>query len=186
MKKKGIYPFLVGQRIYLREVRPSDVNEDYYRWMNDPEVTRYLESGVYPNSRENLEAYVREKLGDRNSVFLAIVFKEGHRHIGNIKLGPIDWIHRLGDVGIMIGERDCWGKGYASEAISLISRYAFGRLDLHKLTAACCDSNTGSAKAFQKSGFEIEGIRKQHAFFDGKYSDVVIMGLTNPEGRNHE
>src|SRR5262249_1908718 len=92
--------FLAGPRLYLGEVRHSDVNETYYRWMNDPEVTRYLESRFYPHSLEGLRAYVTSKLGDRDNIFLAIVLKDGDRHIGNIKLGPIHWMHRYADIGL--------------------------------------------------------------------------------------
>ena len=107
MIEKTFYPFLKGERIYLREVRPTDVTDTYYRWMNDPAVTTFLESRFYPNSLEGLREYVTHKLGDRDNIFLAIVLKADHRQIGNIKLGPINWIHRFGDIGILIGEKDC-------------------------------------------------------------------------------
>ena len=174
--------FLEGERLYLREVRPSDVSESYYRWMNDPEVTRHLESRFYPNSLEALREYVAGKTGDRDNVFLAIVLKEGDRHIGNIKLGPINWIHRFADVGLLLGEKDCWGKGYATEAIRLVVDYAFSKLNLHKLTAGCYDLNQGSIKAFQKAGFVVEGVRKQHYFCDAAYIDAVLLGMLRPEG----
>ena len=170
MKNQPDYTrFLEGERIYLREVRPSDVNESYYRWMNDPEVTRYLETRFFPNAMEGLREYVASKLGDRDNVFLAIVLKQGDRHIGNIKLGSINWIHRFADVGLMIGEKDCWGKGYATEAISLVTLYAFKTLNLHRLTAGCYDANMGSAKAFIKAGWQQEGIRKSHFYSNGTY-----------------
>jgi len=182
MSDSGVRHFIEGERIYLREVRPSDVNENYYSWMNDPEVTRYLESRFYPNSMEGLHEYVASKLGDRDNVFLAIVLKEGDRHIGNIKLGPINWIHRLADVGILIGEKACWGKGYATEAIRLVANYAFRMLNLHKLTAGCYELNQGSAKAFQKAGFVIDGVRKQHHYCDAAYIDAVLLGMLKPKG----
>lgn len=172
--------FLDGSRIYLREVRPSDVNENYYRWMNDPEVTCFLESRFYPNSMEKLREYVQTKIGNPDNIFLALVLKEGERHIGNIKLGPIHWIHRTSDLGIIIGEKDCWGKGYANEAIKLMVDYAFNVLHLHKITAGAYGSNEGSIKAFQKVCFEIEGIRKKQYFLKGQYIDGVLMGLINP------
>lgn len=173
------YPFLVGERIYLREVRPSDVNENYYRWMNNPTITDFLESRFYPNSIEKLKEYVEGKLTDTNNIFLAIVLKENNRHIGNIKLGPINWNHRFGDIGIIIGENDCQGKGLATEAIMLLSKHAFETLNLHKITAGAYDSNIGSVKAFQKAGFEVEGKRKGYFFSKGKYVDMIIMGLIN-------
>jgi RimJ/RimL family protein N-acetyltransferase len=169
--------FLEGERLYLREVRPSDVNEDYHRWMNDPEVTRYLESRFYPNSMEKLREYVAGKLGDRDNVFLAIVLKESDQHIGNIKLGPINWIHRFGDVGILIGEKDCWGKGYATEAIRLVVDYAFQTLNLHKLTAGAYDANQGSVRAFLKAEFTQEGVRKNQFYCSGRYVDGILLGI---------
>ncbi|MBW1774061.1 MAG: GNAT family N-acetyltransferase [Deltaproteobacteria bacterium] len=173
-----------GERIYLRVVRPADVTEHYCSWMNDPEVNAYLESRFYPHTMESLQDYVKEKSEDSRTVFLAIVLKNGDRHIGNIKLGPIDWNHRRGDIGIIIGEKDCWGKGYASEAIGLISDYAFNKLNLHKITAGAYQTNPGALKAFLKNGFQEEGIRKQHVYCEGQYLDIIQMGLMNPRGSN--
>lgn len=174
--------FLEAEHLFLREVRPSDVNECYYNWMNDPKVTQYLESRFFPNSIEVLRKYVEAKLDDRDNVFLAIVLKKEQRHIGNIKLGPIHWIHRTGDIGLIIGEHDCWGRGYATEAIKLMTDYAFRILGLQKVTASSYDLNQGSIRAFQKAGFEIEGARRQQFYCHGRRTDMVMMGMVN---RNH-
>jgi ribosomal-protein-alanine N-acetyltransferase len=176
--------FIQGERIYLREVRPSDVNENYYRWMNDPEVTQYLESRFYPNSMERLGDYVTSKLGDRDNVFLAIILKDDDQHIGNIKLGPIDWIHRFADVGIIIGDKSNWGKGYATEAIRLVVNYAFKKLNLHKVTAGCYANNSGAVKAFEKADFQLEGHRKKHFFCNDQYVDWILLGIVRGSGYN--
>jgi ribosomal-protein-alanine N-acetyltransferase len=179
VKTKDYLPFLEGKRIYLREVRLSDVNETYYRWMNDPRVTQYLESRFYPNSLENLNEYVKNRQIDRSNIFLAISIKQDHKHIGNIKLGPIDWIHGFAEIGVIIGEKDQWGKGYASEALRLVVQHAFSELNLHKVTAGAYEPNQASIKAFQKAGFEIEGRRKQHFFYKSNYVDYVLLGIIN-------
>lgn len=173
--------FITGKHIYLREVRPSDVNDNYYRWMNDPEVVKYTESRYFAVSRESLEDYVKEKQKDTDNIFLAIVLKENHQHIGNIKLGPINWIHRFADLGIIVGEKDYWGRGYAAEAIKLVTDFAFSTLNLHKLTAGCYNVNQAATKTFEKAGFVVEATRKKHYFFDGKYHDVFLLGLINPQ-----
>lgn len=167
--------FIEGNRIYLREVKAEDVNESYYRWMNDDDITHYTESRFYPYSKEQLRNYVNTLDGRTDSVFLAIIEKESQCHIGNIKLGNINWIHRRADIGIIIGDKQCWGKGYASEAICLLSDYAFQKLNLHKVWAGCYIDNIASIKAFEKAGFEREGVQKRHAFYAGKYVDVVLM-----------
>jgi [ribosomal protein S5]-alanine N-acetyltransferase len=177
MNNNEFNAFLSGQNIYLREITISDVPGAYYRWMNDPAITQFLESRFYPNTMDSLNEYVKNKQADSNNVFLAIVIKENHRHIGNIKLGPINWIHRFADIGIIIGEKDCWGKGYASEAISLVTKFAFNTLNLHKLTAGCYEMNQGSVKAFQKAGFYIEGGRKSQYYYQGAYIDGVKLAI---------
>ncbi len=173
----NFYGFLESERLYLRAVLPNDANEAYCRWMNDPEVNKYLESRFYPHTQETLRDYVTGKLGDVESPFFAIVLKKGDRHIGNIKLGPINTIHRFADIGIIIGERDCWGKGYATEAIRLIVKYAFDTLNLHKVTAGFYEPNLQSMKAFANAGFSQEGVRKSHCYCDGKYVDDILFGL---------
>lgn len=174
-------PFLEGENIYLREVSITDINENYYNWMNDNEVTKYLESRFYPQSREKIEEYVKSINNNPNYIFLAIMEKKSNTHMGNIKLGPMNWFHRLADVGLLIGEKTAWGKGYATEAIRLVTEYAFGKLNLHKLTAGCYEENIGSEKAFKKNGYVVEGIRKKNCFLDGEYADVILMGIINEE-----
>ena len=180
MKREDQNHWLItGGRINLRKVIESDVNNNYFRWMNDAEVTRFLENGVQRYSIDALHEYVKEKNKDSSNYFLAIIARDGNQHIGNIKLGPINWVHRHGDIGIIIGEKEQWGKGYATEAISLVVKYAFENLKLHKITAGCTELNLGSMKAFQKNGFEIEGIRKKQFFWEGRYINSILLGLIN-------
>jgi RimJ/RimL family protein N-acetyltransferase len=147
--------------------------------MNDPEITSFLESRFFPISVESLRQYVADRQKDRDSVFLAIVDKKQDLHIGNVKLGPIDWIHRRAEIGILVGEKTLWGRGYATETIKLVVNYAFRVLDLHKVTAGCYENNLGSQKAFEKAGFQVEGVRRRHSFWEGQYVDVVLLGIIN-------
>lgn len=172
-----------SEHIYLRKVVPDDVNEAYCRWMNESATNRFLESRFYPHSIKTLSEYIIDKQGDNLNAFFAIILKDGDRHIGNIKLGPVDSNHRLADIGILIGEKDCWGKGYALEAINLVVDYAFNALNLHKVTAGCYAPNKGAIRAFEKAGFVQEGVRKAHCFFEGKYVDDVLLGLVRPQAK---
>ncbi len=171
-------PIVAGARIFLREVRRSDVGPRYVRWMNDPDVTRYLESRYTPHSAESLQEYVRRLEGDSNQPFFAICRFEGREHIGNLKIGPIDWRHRRADVGLLIGERSCWGQGYATEAIDLAVRFAFETLSLNRLEAGCYQPNEASARAFEKCGFRREGLLRERSFLEGKPCDVILLGMT--------
>jgi len=180
-KRKDNSPFISGDRVYLRELKVEDVGQEYYRWMNDPEVTQYLESRFNPNPMDALREYVKSIELDQNNILSAICLKENDRHIGNIKLGSINWIHRFADVGLLIGEKDCWRQGYASEVIGCLVHYAFDVLNLHKLTAGCYAAHQASLKAFQKNGFQIEGNRQKQYICNGIYTDAVMLGLINSE-----
>lgn len=170
--------FLTGERIYLREVRLSDVGEQYYSWMNDPEVVQYLETRFHPRSIENITEYVRAMDGKADEPFFAICLNENDKHIGNIKLGPINWQHRHADISLLVGDKACWGKGFATEAIRLVTEFAFGELNLNKLKAGCYGDNQGSAKAFERCGFHREGLLQEHFWSKGEYVDSILLGLT--------
>lgn len=173
---------LEGPRLILRPFQLSDVNEAYQRWMNDPEVTRFLESRFQPKTLKSLRDYAAGILADHSQVYFAIVLKPDGRHIGNLKIGPIHPVHRHANIGIIIGERDCWGKGYAAEAIQAATRFAFESLNLHKVMAGCDEPNEGSARAFEKAGFKREGLRRNHFYCDGRYVDEILLGRVNPDG----
>jgi RimJ/RimL family protein N-acetyltransferase len=169
--------FIEGERIYLRGVYLSDANENYRRWMNDDQVTQYLESRFYPHSVESIASYISHVNESPDSVLLAIVIKDKNAHIGNIKIGSINWIHRFADVGIMIGEKAYWGQGLATEAIKLVVDYAFNKLNLRRLEAGCYANNPASLRAFQKAGFIEEGRLKQRYFWNAEYVDRVCLGI---------
>jgi len=180
-----IHYFLEDKRLYLREVHLTDVNDSYCRWMNDPEVVRYTESRFKYNSIESIRSFVNDVLNDDKKLLLAVILKETHQHIGNIKL-CINWVHRSAEIGLIIGEKSLWKKGYASDAILLMVKYAFNTLNLHRLTAGCYEPNHGSCKAFQKAGFEIEGTRKKALFCEGDYVDSILLRRTIKVGVNNE
>lgn len=171
---------LKGKNLRLRPVTVADVTPAYERWMNDPEVTRYLEVRFAPQSRADITAFVKAHANKADEPFFAMCLADG-RHIGNIKLGPINPHHKTADISLVIGEKDCWGKGYAGEAIALVTRHAFETLKLEKLRAGCYAPNEGSAKAFEKCGFTREGLLKSHAVCDGKRVDLITLGLTRAQ-----
>lgn len=169
-------PFIEDARIYLRGIYSSDANATYCSWMKDTEVTLYLESRFYPHSVESIASYISQVNASADSVLCAIVVKDKDIHIGNIKVGSINWIHRYADIGILIGDKTYWGKGFAVEAIKLVVDYAFTKLNVHRLEAGCY-GNIRSMKAFKKAGFIEEGCLKQRYYCDGGYVDRVCLGI---------
>ncbi len=166
-----------SRRLLLRPVELTDVSENYRAWMNDPEVMQYTESRFQTHSLEQIRNYVAAMQADAASRFFAIIEKEAGKHIGNVKIGHIHPVHRHADIGIILGDRTCWGKGYAAESLKLIAGYAKDTLKLHKLTAGIYVNNPGSIQAFLKAGFIEEGRFARHWLCDGDYVDGVQMGL---------
>lgn len=164
-------------RLRLRELDASDCSAEYVSWLADPEVCRYLETRFRPQDESSVTAFV-EAVRSRDDEFLFGMFLKGSgRHIGNIKVGPIIPHHRLADVSLLIGARDCWGKGFAAEAIGAVSRYAFNVLGVAKLSASMYAPNQGSKRAFLKVGYQQEGLRRQHYDLDGRRCDIIELGL---------
>ncbi len=169
-----------GRSIQLRDVRIEDADGPYTDWMNDTDVVRYTESRHTGHSCDSIAAYVAKMAGSPDNLFLAITDREDGTHIGNIKIGPIDWRNRIGDLGLIVGDRRYWGRGMATEAISLVSAYAFEQAQLHKVTASCFAPNVAAIRAFLKAGYSEEGIRRAHWLLEGRWSDIVMLGMINP------
>ncbi len=172
---------LDAERLYLRPLTPEDVSGVYVAWLNDPAVTRYLETRHAPQTPEAVRAFVEGVNARDNEHLFGIFEREGGRHVGNIKLGPVHPVHSVGDVSLLIGERDVWGRGYAAEAIRRIVRHAFEDLGVFKLSASLYCENVGSERAFRKAGFLREGLRAKHYDLEGARSDIVELGLCADE-----
>jgi ribosomal-protein-alanine N-acetyltransferase len=174
-------PKLSSKRLVLRGIEETDISDDYLGWLNDTTVNQYLEIRFQPQTLKSLKSYWQSLSEDPNSPWFAICLKDSMRHVGNIKLGPINWIHRKAELSLFIGERSCWGNGYASEAIALVRDWAYLTLGLQKLNAGMYAVNFGSQKAFEKCGFQVEGILRSEAISNGERVDVLRMGLTRAD-----
>jgi ribosomal-protein-alanine N-acetyltransferase len=119
---------------------------------------------------------VFERLAHFLALLLGIFLKGDRRHIGNIKMGPVNWRYGRADVGLVIGDKSCWGNGYATGAISGICEFAFTTLGLRRLEAGAYSSNVGSIKAFLKARFVQEGILRGRWTLDGQAENHVIVG----------
>ncbi|CUH94427.1 hypothetical protein P22_0493 [Propionispora sp. 2/2-37] len=175
------HPFLVSDRLYLRRIEEKDLEGNYFQWLNDQTVTKWMRHGIFPNSSESMRAFYSSQTVSKTDVVFAIVLKEEDSHIGNIGLHAVNYFFRSAEIGVMIGEKSCWGKGYAAESISLLSQHCFNRLNLNRLAAGAVAANIGSIRAFEKAGFIREGIARQAYFCDGEYHDCVNLSLLRSE-----
>ena len=151
MVKKNIN--IEGERIYLRPLKEEDASEDYCSWINNMEVNKYIDSKE--TTIEELKKYINKRWYDPNCLFLGIFLKNKDIHIGNIKLEPIDYEKRKATLGILIGEKEYWNKGYATETLKTLTSYAFNNLRLNEINLGVYKENIGAIKAYEKTGFKI-------------------------------
>jgi len=148
---------LQSERIEIRELQIDDCSDRYVEWLLDPEVNKWLETRWTHQDLESVREFVARIAADEDSLLAAIVLRDGQRHVGNIKIGPIDWVHKRADISYFIGERDVWGTGLASEAIELLTDRALGALGLARVQASLYEPNVAGARALEKAGFQLEG-----------------------------
>ena len=121
---------LHGEMISLRQIEMEDCTSLYVEWLNDPEVNRYLETRWSEQTMETIEEFVRDQRENNHSILFAIITNEDGRHIGNIKIGPINRHHNHADISYFIGDKKMWNKSVATEAIRLVTRFCFMDLKL--------------------------------------------------------
>lgn len=151
-------------RLFLKPLSLVHLSQHYVDWMNDEEVNKYLESGGN-YSLELLKDYLFD-VEKNNILFWGIHKKKGNKHIGNIKIDPIDNSILSAEYGIMMGDKEEWGKGYAKEASVAVIEYCFNKLGLHQITLGVKKENINAVKLYQKLNF------KQYDSSDFSYSGI--------------
>lgn len=163
--------------IYLQAICEHDASDEYVQWLNDPLVNQYLETRFASQNLEAVIDFIRNTMANPNEHLFAIKLKDNNQHVGNIKIGAINKSHNIGDVSLFIGDKSAWGKGIASQAIQLISRYSFDKLKLRKLCAGAYKANIASTKAFLNSGYMHDGVLTDHYTFNNQPCDLVQVCL---------
>jgi len=169
----------------LVRLRPMDMGdlERNYRWVNDREVTRFL-ALRYPMSLSAEEAWMRERVAQPislHSVMFAIETRDGGRHIGNTNLFNVVPEDRRAELGIMIGEKDCWSKGYGSDAVRALVRFGFEEMNLRRVQLHTYAYNERAIAAYRKAGFVEEGRLRAFHYAEGAYHDAIVMAVLRDE-----
>ena len=167
-------------RVFLRPLENNDINENYLSWFRDEKVTKFLDVDGNTLTKEIVEEYIKFGLNSQTYYLFAICLFDSKKHIGNLKIGPINHFHSLSDLVTVIGNRSQWKKGLATEAIGLGIKLAFEKYNIRKLSAGIYSKNISSTKAYVNAGFFVEGTLKDHFLIDEKYQDKIIVSCFNP------
>ena len=168
-------------RIFLKELVKKDINKNYISWMNDYEVIKYTEQRLKKNTYKDVLNFVLEKKKSKTEFLYGIFFKniktKKFIHVGNIKLGPINYYHKRAEISYLIGDKKFWNKGIGTLAIAEIVKIAKKRFKLKKLNAGMYKLNKSSINVLKKNQFKLEGIFKSHIKFENKRYDSYSYGL---------
>ncbi len=168
--------FLEGESVNLRTVEREDA-EFLRNGVNHPDVRVWM-GNTRPKSLEQEEDFVEEVVSESDDIHLMIC-RDGHPK-GIISLMDEDDEGKIGEVGIWL-HPDFHGQGYGTEAAELLVNHCFRQLDYHKIHARARADNTPSVSLWEKLGFQHEGKLRDHTYADGKYRDVVYLGVKKGE-----
>jgi RimJ/RimL family protein N-acetyltransferase len=169
-----------GKLVRLRGYEKSDVDL-LVRWFADEEVTDLLGPMQTPMTRAHQERMIeRVTAADSNEKAFVIETLEG-KPIGDCGLRSFNWTSRYAELFITIGEKSCWGRGYGADAVRLLLRLAFDKLNLHSVWLTTLATNERAVRCYQKCGFKRQGLFRENSYVRGRYVDVVPMGILRSE-----
>ena len=175
---------LANEHLYLRKMTVDDI-PIYHKWRNDLDVMTFtsldLDRYTYEETKEFIETVI---LGATDSKCYIIEEKSHQRPIGMISLVNMDMKNRNAELIIDIGEKNEWGKGVGTSAVQILLEYTFMELNLHRLSLRVFSLNKRAHHVYEKLGFIEEGRVRQCLFREGKWFDMIHMGLLQEEYMN--
>lgn len=182
---------LKGNLVELRPVSKDDLHK-IYQWANDEELT-FLGSGSQSaiqnnNPQEAITAHYERNLTNHDlwehgNVFIVYTIST-KEPIGKCDYRNLNPITRCAEIGLSIGERDYWGKGYGKDIILTLLNHLFYTLNIQRVQLGTWSGNTQAVKLYEKCGFQIEGRLRKNEFVQGEYYDTVLMGILKEEFEN--
>lgn len=170
-----------GEKVKLRAYKREDVTRAC-EFVNDSEVKLHLVSDIpYPTMFEQELKWIEEQINLKDGYNFAIEALEEGKYIGGCGIFRIDWLNRTTMVGIMIGDKDYWNKGYGTDAMKVLIKFIFEHMNLNKIKLNVFGFNKRAIKCYEKCGFKVEGVLKQELFRDGQYYDEYAMALLKEE-----
>ena len=165
-------------QVTLKLLKIKDYTSKYLAWMNNKKITLFTEQRHIKHTKKKILKFIKDKRKFKNEFLFGIFVNVNNKliHVGNIKLGPINFIHKTSDISYFIGEEKYWGANIASIAIKKILKVAKKNFRLKKITASFYQDNIGSKKVLTKNNFLKEGELKKQLIHKNKRVSNFIYG----------
>jgi RimJ/RimL family protein N-acetyltransferase len=171
---------LKGERVRLVPPDRTLHLENALVWLNDPEITATIKLNLGVTRRQE-ELFFDQIESKRENDFVWAIVDDSSRHIGFIGLHGINWRNRWATGGLLIGDRSAWGRGYATDAVGVRTRFAFGELGLHRITGHTM--NPAMKRVYEKCGYQREGTARKAFWRDGRWHDAELFAILEDEWR---
>ncbi len=166
---KVIHFSLTGNLVRLQRFSADNITDEYISWLNDPDVVRYSNQRFRQHNQESCLTYFNS-FANSDNIFMAIY--QDLKFIGTMT-AYISRIHQTADMGIMIGDRQCWGKGVGKDAWITLMQGLFEQFQLRKITGGTLRCNKAMVKIMLNSGMQPDGIRIEQELIDGIPVDIL-------------
>jgi RimJ/RimL family protein N-acetyltransferase len=167
-------PFpLFGKKVKLTRFKEEDITNEYVGWLNDPAVTQYSNQRFVEHNHESCRRYLQRFEGSPN-LFVSVRRLDDGRRIGTMT-AYIAPQHGTADMGILIGDRSVWGRGYGQDAWSVLAEFLLRQPGMRKVTCGTLACNEAMIRLAERSGMELEGRRAAQELVDGEPVDILYF-----------
>ena len=171
-----------GERLYLSALDPANA-EVALGWFADPEVRMWLLNGHVPLTLASEHAFYARMEADDQSYVFEIHLAENDRYIGNCGIHGVKLPERTGEIGILIGEKDCWNQGLGRDALLTLMRFGFQTQGMHRLQIKSVAENERALHLYPSLGFVEVGREREAQYLHGAFRDDVVWDLLEDEWR---
>lgn len=167
-----------GNLVKLRAYKEEDI-EKAVEFINDEEVKKLLDSNIpFPMTKWQEEEWVRSRKANSDLTYdFAIEDLKTGKYIGGCSINECDVKNRTCVIGIMIGDKEYWSKGYGSDSLKVLTKFIFEEVNMNKIKLKVFSFNNRAIACYKKVGFKEEGILKKELYRNGKYHDEILMAI---------
>ena len=175
---------LTGKLVRLSAWDPEEMGKVFPRWHSNSEFLRLLNAAPRPMLSPRAEQkWMEEEVGEMSPAgyFFGIRTLADDKLIGQLGLDVVDWAGRDAFVGLGIGETDYWSKGYGTDAMNILLRFAFTEVNLRRVTLTVFEYNPRAIRSYEKAGFRHEGHLRSFLNREGRRWHELFMGILREE-----
>ena len=167
---------LATARVKIVPFSDEHLTPRYIGWLNDPATTRYSDQRFFQHTLESCRNYLNSFQGTGNGFWAILEQEENLGHVGTVTT-YVNQRHGAAEIGILIGERNLWGKGYGTEVWRLMCQYLFDVVKVRKVSAGTLSVNDAMLKIMEKTGMVDDGVRVRECLYNGEEVDMVYKTL---------